>query len=300
MKLLRDIDLLEWVKGQVAGQTVTPLVSGPRFDNISGLTDPYTKDSPVQPASLDLHVGEIFIPGAPNGESGSATSPTEKYALGPGHTAIVTTEEKLSFPSNIAGIALPPSRIAAQGLLMANPGHVDPGFVGPLHFTLINVGKGPYVLSKGDVICTLLSVSLDGDVKKNWLARRNSLLPTSNRPNAAQINTLSGDFLNLEQRAKEVAEVEVQKAGLAVQIFTARWTQRGALIAAVLAVLVGAFGFYSNFSSTTKDLHNEIELLKKQIDEKDLEIRLKRVEDRLAQPPSGKSKHPGSRNGRSQ
>lgn len=94
--------------------------------------DPYVKDSQVQPASFDLTVGRVFTPcteeqnkhGEPVGET--------QYILKPGRTAIVLTREELKMPSNLVAIGFPPSKdMSARGILMTNPGQVDPGYEGP-------------------------------------------------------------------------------------------------------------------------------------------------------------------------
>src|SRR5580658_9219122 len=111
--------------------------------------DWFDKDSPVQPSSIDLHIGSILLPGTKLGMDGSEERPLSTRSLGPGETAIITTLETLNLPSNVAAIGFPPSSVSKQGLLMTNPGHVDPGYVGPMHFTVINMGREEFSLRKG-------------------------------------------------------------------------------------------------------------------------------------------------------
>lgn len=66
-------------------------------------------------------------------------------------------------PAKLAGIGFPPTSVSAKGVLMTNPGHVDPGFIGHLQFTLINMGKDRFTLAQADRIVTLLLFELDGN-----------------------------------------------------------------------------------------------------------------------------------------
>jgi deoxycytidine triphosphate deaminase len=88
MSLLRDIDL------------VAELDNNPSF--VAGLPRPtsenlYSAESPIQPSSIDLHIGEISIP---------ADSPDRPFkqirkgdhVLKPGNTAVIQTLETLNLP----------------------------------------------------------------------------------------------------------------------------------------------------------------------------------------------------------
>ena len=78
------------------------------------------KDSRIQPASLDLSIGEIRLPGSELDRSGSHAHPLHRHALKEGETAVVTTLEELEIPSDMSAIGIPPSSISLAGLLMTN------------------------------------------------------------------------------------------------------------------------------------------------------------------------------------
>src|SRR5205823_6027267 len=126
MKLLKDDQLVSLITG-----------SKPILIDHGYTKDWYERSSPVQPCSLDLMIGNIFLPGAQRSEDGGEWRPEAAYFLKPGQTAIVTTREHLSLPPNIAAFGFPPSHVSATGLLMTNPGHVDPGYSGQMRFTII-------------------------------------------------------------------------------------------------------------------------------------------------------------------
>ena len=119
MQLLKDDELVPLIRDQ-------GVIRG-----IDAPGDWYGKDSPIQPSSVDLHIGDIYVPGTEVGQSGGEGDPLADHVLEPGNTAIVVTQETFSLPPSIAGIGFPPTEVSAKGILMTNPGHVDPGFAGP-------------------------------------------------------------------------------------------------------------------------------------------------------------------------
>ncbi len=179
-------------------QQNNPLLTG--FDPPKDWKD---KDSPVQPCSIDLHIGDIFQPGVKSGKPGSAGNPKSELVLRTGQTAIIATKESIHLPGDYAGFGFPPSHISSRALLMTNPGHIDPGYSGQLQFTVINMGREDYVLRHNDLIVTLLIFKLAVKVDADYNARN----PTSGAGAIAQrnIDRLSPDFVDVQRRATAIA-----------------------------------------------------------------------------------------------
>jgi deoxycytidine triphosphate deaminase len=78
---------------------------------------PYTDlNSSVQPCSLDLHIGKIYVaPDDPN--AAKFATAKERHAVGPGKTVVVRTEEELDVPNHIAIIGFPPTSLSSKGIL---------------------------------------------------------------------------------------------------------------------------------------------------------------------------------------
>lgn len=161
------------------------------------------KDSPVQPCSIDLHIGGIFQPGIKPGRPGSAGNPKAELVLRTGQTAIVVTKESIHLPGDYAGIGFPPSHVSSRGLLTTNPGHIDPGYNGPLQFTVINMGREDYVLRREDLIVTLLIFKLATQVATDYAARHPN--PPSATIAQTNIDLLSPDFVDVQKRATSIA-----------------------------------------------------------------------------------------------
>lgn len=209
----------------------------------------YQKASPVQAASVDLHVGEILIPGTKEGDPGSTIAPCREKVLECGQTALVVSLETLTLPKDLAAIGFPPAEIASRGLLMINAGHIDPGFKGRLRFTVINVGKSPISLWREQPIFTLLFLRLEGAAEKGWLERRQRLIASP--PTQPEVDKLSPDFLNIEGRADSAAKKAVNKAALKAPIITGVLSFFGAIV-------VGFVTFYLTLWSDIRGLKNDV------------------------------------------
>src|ERR1700686_2113802 len=140
MSVLRDVEITTELN------STKPIAEGVRTELLQ------TTMSQVKGASLDLTVGRIFIPSTARDAPGGLDVPLEELALMQGHTAVIETLETLCIPKNMAAIAFPPASVSMAGLLTTNPGHVDPGYEGPLHLTVINMGRLPFTLKRGDRI----------------------------------------------------------------------------------------------------------------------------------------------------
>jgi deoxycytidine triphosphate deaminase len=190
-------------------------------------------NSAIQPASVDLTVGEILVPPSVEDADAYPVSPIGEYMLEQGQTAMVRTAEEVCLPNNIAAIGFPPAHVSLSGLLMTNPGHVDPGYKGNLTFTVINFGKKAYQLRKGRILCTLVFFRMEETPKYSY-----DKLDTTSRPkNYADLNDvlrrLSHEFMDFTSKAKKEAE----KVELAVRYRQVTYPLIATLIAGVLTAL---------------------------------------------------------------
>ena len=284
MSLLRDEEI-------IAAISVLP----PALPYVAGVVlpaDPYSSDSPVQASSIDLNIGNIYLPGEKETDLGGAQNPKQDHCLQTGETAVVTTLETLHLPGNVAGFGFPPSRVSFKGLLMTNPGHVDPGYEGVMRFTVINMAKEPYSLQRGGKIVTLLLFRMNDAGHRNWRQRN----PTGpHPPSHADISRLSRDFVNLDERAKNIAN----KYGLR---WSAGLTLAVTLIVGLVPLLTGGRLFSRTDVEELKkrqdiveyDVKNRVDIERKL---QDFDNRLRELEQtKAAQKPkqsASTSKAPG-------
>lgn len=167
--------------------------------------------SKIQAASLTLTIGDIFIPGPASKRSGGALDPLKEFTLRQGHTAVIRTAETLDLGPNLAGIAFPPATLSLKGILMTNPGHIDPGYKGPLHITIINMSRAPFAFRAGDRIMRVLFLQLAGEPSASYSERHKSE-KLEDVITAELLDKLSVDFVDVEKRAKKVANKAVRNA----------------------------------------------------------------------------------------
>jgi deoxycytidine triphosphate deaminase len=269
--LLRDEEILRLLLGE-DGQP--PIAS-----NIEIPTPPFGPQSSIQPSSLDLRIGTIFLPEAPEDEEGGMGSETIEHWLDPGHTAVVSTLEELRLPSHIAGFGFPPTRISANAILMTNPGHIDPGYIGYLSFTVINMGKRTFCLKRGDTIVTCLLMKLRYPVSLDYTAQGHG--PKGSRPSRKEVDQLSRDFLNFSRRSTEIADAVATERLEEIR----RNTHRRDLIAigvGLVALLLALLPLYFAFLPPILELKEFSGEVRSTSRLKAIEQRLEQIERKLA------------------
>lgn len=227
-----------------------------------------TKDSAIQACSLDLTIGEILDPGAKAGDPGSHGNSLQELVLCQGATAVIRTGEALLMPPDIGGIAFPPAHVSIKGLLMTNPGHVDPGYSGHLHLTVINMGKKSYPLKRGERIARVLLFKLDAAPAADYASRhpRQGASPLT----AELLSRLSEDFLDVTKRATDVADKRVNAAQWRVAI--------GVPLAVVVLTWFG--GWVSNIMSDK--LEHRISVLETRVNDLGGDVDLGSIDNRLS------------------
>lgn len=249
--------------------------------------------SRVQASSLSLTIGEIFTPNTGAEEPGGWKTPLRELTLMEGHTAVLRTSETLNLGADLVAMAFPPASVSLKGLLMTNPGQVDPGYSGPLHLTVINMGRLPFSLRAGDLIIRVIFMKLS--------ARPSATYSDRHRPSPSIVITsellgrLSPDFLSVEQRSTEIANSAVTRAGFWSAVISAGIAGALTLLAGV--VTIGVPSWLNN--SLEKEISDNREKLGKlearmtvtegKLNVDELNARLKVVEDAIAKS-AGRSK----------
>jgi len=194
-------------------------------------------ESKIQAASLDLTIGQVYLPGTEAGKPGSSTVPiVTQTTLETGGTAVIRTTEELYLYPNLAGIGFPPASLSLKGLLMTNPGHIDPGYQGPLHLTVINMSRVPFPLIAGTRIIRVLLMPLAHRPDASYHDRHP--VGAASSITAELLGNLSADFVNVQERAKVIADEAVKKAqfwAANVPIVTGIVTGLLALLGTILA-----------------------------------------------------------------
>ena len=154
--------------------------------------------------------------------------------------------------------------MSRKAILTTNPGHVDPGYRGVFHITLINMGKKTYPLKNGDVIVTLLIFELDNNVSKGYMRRINDSCKEEQCPcdgkeqcdvNYSGINKahgeldyLASDFMDFEVRTKRIVEHAIFRAGW--------WKETLRVMIPILVAILGGFWGYTKIDSRVRELED--------------------------------------------
>lgn len=164
------------------------------------------------------------------------------------------TKERITLPDDLAATAYPPTSLSHKAVLMTNPGHIDPGYSGHLHFTLINMSKETVQLSQGTSLATLLFFPLSSP------ANIKSFSP----PQIGRLlDDLSADFLEVEARSEKAAKTIVDRR-LSFSVIVG--TLAGVAIAILGNVAIGRwFEKVDTNSDEIVNLRSELRLKDQQI-----------------------------------
>ncbi|TLN00205.1 hypothetical protein FDZ73_20140 [bacterium] len=213
--------------------------------------DPSQINNDIRGCSVDLHVGDIFRPGVEAQSPGSASTPNRlQLVLNEGETAVIQTVERFRLDAQHAGFVLPVSSISVQGLLMTNPGHIDPGYEGPVHVTVINMGKKPFAIQPKMRFLRAFIYKLDQAVAS-------PKSPTGSATTAVTqelLDKLSPDFLSVNTRAASAAKKEVEATVKTAHFFQYAFPAMMAVLGTVGGAVVANYSVASRFEERIKTL----------------------------------------------
>jgi dCTP deaminase len=106
------------------------------------------EDAQIQPASVDLRLGELSL-------SPRLWNHGESVLLRQGVFILASTLEEVMLSRNIIGQVHGKSTLARLGLVVEAAGLVDPGFYGQLTLELYNMGSNPIKLARGMMIAQI-------------------------------------------------------------------------------------------------------------------------------------------------
>ena len=119
--------------------------------------DPLPQGKQIQPASLDMRLGEELFHIE---KDKHVKSP--QHQLQPGERYLGHTKERISLPNDIAAQLAGRSSIGRQGVIVhKTAGFCDPGFSGQVTLELMNLGNEPVTLETGQRVAQLVFFQLD-------------------------------------------------------------------------------------------------------------------------------------------
>jgi len=262
MLLLRNEDIIRRI------ECANPIVK-----NVQIPKDWYEINSPIQPTSIDLHVGTIQLPPVRDSEKKTDENVLKRVVLHPGATALIKTREEMDFPANISGVVFPPARLSTQGIMLVNPGIVDPGSNKQLHACIINMGRADCEIRENDMILSMMLFMLDEESK----CFHNFSLPDDNL-----LMSLSRDFLNIDTRTREMIKKEINDSKNDFRNFALKIM----FLSVIVPLAAGAFTLVYQFSNSSfkediSKLDGRVKIIEEKLDIKKIEQRLESISQQI-------------------
>ena len=166
--------------------------------SIDPLDDP---EQQIQPASIDLRLGNEFIEPATETLVSPVTEPDAgervviedrtAYVLPPGGFVLGTTAERIAIPDDLLGQVHGRSSVGRVGIqIHITAGLIDPGFYGDITLELSNVSDSPVALPPGMRIAQLVLKQLTSESERPYGVERGSKYQDQNGP---QVSRLAAD-----------------------------------------------------------------------------------------------------------
>lgn len=109
----------------------------------------------LKASSYDLRIGTIYRSGKIHSVEGSENE-DRMVKLGPSEIVTMLTQERVHIPESYCGTVFAINSASSKGLLILNPGHIDPGYAGFISICAINLSSEEIWLRLGDPIFTIL------------------------------------------------------------------------------------------------------------------------------------------------
>ena len=125
----------------------------------------------IQPASVDIRLGDTFGIVGLEDEIAYKTIRTDRYILLPGQFVLATTMEYVRLGADLTAFVEGRSSLGRMGLFVQNAGWVDPGFEGEITLELFNANRCALELRSGRRVGQLVFAQLDEAAKNPYAGK---------------------------------------------------------------------------------------------------------------------------------
>ncbi|TGB83007.1 hypothetical protein CRG95_16990 [Escherichia sp. E4208] len=106
---------------------------------------------------------------------------------------------------NLAGVIFPRNTLSKNGIIMTNPGHIDPGYNGIISIYLVNMSKEPFSLTQNSAVARML-------LFKTIIPTKGYQGKIVNKLDDDQLSRMGKDFAGLDKRLpKEINKIIAKK-----------------------------------------------------------------------------------------
>jgi len=239
-----------------------------------------------QPSSYDLRIGTIYKDGKIISHSStknnlfsfgkySISKNSSMVSVKPSEIIILYTLEEINMPEDHCGTVFAINNLSSKGFLILNPGHIDPGFKGPVSICAINLSKNSIPLNLGDKIFTLTVHEIEGTIPpddKYSSQEFESREKFEQKKFKSTYNNMSRSFFDL------ITEHKKSRTFLA-EIILNKYIKKGIQFILIIAGIIGGIAALQslfpesivfNYSSTKEQridsLENQIDKLNSKVD----------------------------------
>jgi deoxycytidine triphosphate deaminase len=234
-----------------------------------GLLGSNFEEGCLQSCSYDLRVGAVFkdhkiisLDSNPNSNWDIAIKPSEIITM--------MTLEEVNLPKHICATVFPINKWSSTGLLILNPGHIDPGYKGAISICAVNLSKETkYLQVKKTKIFTILFHWLSGPAEGY---KNNEELLASTRKEKEQhffINkarTMSSSIFDLilENEYKPFLQKIVDDS-IRQQLYkiVAKFVGAIVILATILGTIYAALAYYSGSSEKQSRSNSRVDTFTK-------------------------------------
>ncbi|WP_321826046.1 dCTP deaminase domain-containing protein [Maribacter dokdonensis] len=154
----------------------------------------------IKSASYDLRIGTIYKDGKIHSKDNVIANGCIK--IKPSEIVTLLTLEVVNIPNDCVGTVFALNSMSSSGFLILNPGHIDPGFKGPISICAINLSQNDINLYHEQSIFTLILNKLDKKLSAEDVYRKNTYVDSERgdferRLFSKKFSNLSNSFFDL-------------------------------------------------------------------------------------------------------
>lgn len=233
------------------------------------LIDDYSLDN-IKSASYDLRIGAIY-----KGKkiySENYNSNKTRIEIKPSEIITLLTFEAVKIPNDCCGTVFAINKMSSKGFLILNPGHIDPGFYGPISICAINLSNKSIFLERKQSIFTLIINKLDEKLNDGDIYNRNTYKSSDRKKFERKFfdekySNLSNSFFDLISNHKDGKEMLVNILKKSIKDFF-YWVVKILTFIAVLFGIVKGVAFFRDNNLKKENDNLKTEKLKLQKEQK--------------------------------
>jgi len=206
------------------------------------------EESQVEAASYDLRIGTIF-----KDEKifdGIRDSGESSITLPPGGMASIFTKEELDLPSDICATVFPINSQSSKGLLVLNPGHVDPGYQGAITVKILNISTQKITIRVDDPIFTAIFDRLESPTNEPYKNKQKSRKQREQEFSSVDINSSPDSLLKLIGKPNEES---------INSLIMRHWASKLAILSTVGALIFAIIAAFPVFQDARKKVTDLVE-----------------------------------------